>query len=266
MKTMKFFLTATLMVCSLVLSAQTTVTKAVERYLVANGQSESMGASLKPLLAQIPSMIELTIPNGYTAGSLAQKYVDERLVGDLSSAISPFVIEQDVTAEDINVLSDMLESPEGKVATANSQRLNSEECLADMMAIVQKDMMTLVAGGTPDKTPTKASAARKALFMAYYNSCGIDKLIPNMLKAQLAGQASNEMMAKVESYFNENMPNLMLNASEGVMTDNDLRFYQKLCAKPQYTKMIDGIAKAIGNPQQLGLSIITKYNIWVKGL
>lgn len=266
MKTMKLFLAAALLVCSQALSAQTTVTQATERYLVANGQIGSMSNSMKPLLVNLTGLMQITVPDGYTTESLVEKYIGERFIHDISASVAPYIIDQNVTAEEINVLSDMLETSEGKTATINSQRLNSDENLADMMAIVERDITTLMSGGKPEKTPVRASAGRKSLFMAYYNSCGIDKMIPSLIKAQLAGKASDETIAKIESYFNENMSNLLLNASEGIMTDNDLRFYQRLCAKPQYVKMIDGTANAISDPMKLGMSIVTKYKTWAEGL
>ena len=91
-------------------------------------------------------------------------------------------------------------------------------------------------------------------------------MIAPLLKAQLAGKVSDDILNKVENYMSESLPILMLNASEGVMTDDDLRFYKKLCDKPQYAKMIDGITKAISNPQQFGMAILTNYSVWVQSL
>ncbi len=263
----KSILTAVaLMLCSIAVSAQTSVTSAIERYILANGQAESMNSQMRQTLVQLPSMTQMSIPSGYTAETMADKYLKERLTKDMAFALSPYISEQDVTEDEINELSDMLETPEGKLATQHSQILSSEEYMLDMMAIIQKDILSIVTTGKYQKTEAKCSAERRTLFDAYYQLNGVDKMIAPLLKAQLAGKVSDDILNKVENYMSESLPILMLNASEGVMTDDDLRFYKKLCDKPQYAKMIDGITKAISNPQQFGMAILTNYSVWVQSL
>lgn len=281
MRTKTMFITAILLICSAVVSAQhitgqaigvyndetaqTSVTKSVERYMVANGQIASQSATLKQTLVAIPRMMNMDIPSGYTAESLAEKYMKERFAEDFAATISPYIIQQNVTAAEIDEITEMFNTPEGNMATAHAQKMTSQEGMADIMAIAQRDLISILTKGTYQKTEVKASAERRALFAAYYKSSGVDKMISPLLDAISQGKVS-DVVAKIKAYFQENMPNLVLNASEGILTDDDLRFYEKMCNKPQYTKMIDGVTNAISNPQEMGISIITKYNIWVTSL
>lgn len=266
MRTKTMIIAAVLMMCSAVVSAQTSVTKAVERYMVANGQVESMATTMKQTLVAIPGMISMNIPSGYTAESLAVKYIKEQFTEDFAATVSPYIIQQNVTAAEIDELTEMLNTTEGKTATAHAEKMQSPEGMADLLAIVQKDVVSILTNGTYQKTEVKASAERRALFAAYYKSSGIEKMMSPLLGAIAQGKLPDDVMAKINVYFQENMPSLMLNASEGVLTDDDLRFYQRMCNKPQYSKMIDGVSNAISNPQELGMSIITKYSTWASSL
>lgn len=282
MRTKTMFITAILLICSAVVSAQhitgqaigvyndetaqTSVTKSVERYITANGQIASQKATLKQTLVAIPRMMNMDIPSGYTAESLAEKYMKERFAEDFAATISPYIIQQNVTAAEIDEITEMFNTPEGKMATAHAQKMTSQEGMADVMAIAQRDLISILTKDTYQKTEVKASAERRALFAAYYKSSGIEKMISPLLNAISQGKVPDSIMAKFNAYFQENMLNLVLNASEGILTDDDLRFYEKMCNKPQYTKMIDGVTNAISNPQEMGISIITKYNIWVTSL
>lgn len=267
MKVKKILLVVTaLLMFSSVLSAQKSVTKAVERYLIANGQLEPMSANLRPSFVKLPEMMQMKLPKGYTAESMADKYIKERFAQDFAAIISPYIMEKNVTVTEIEELSDMLESSEGRLATEHSQKMASDENMADMMAIIVKDVVSIMTKGTYVKTLVKASDERRLLFKSYYQSSGIDKMFPPLIKAQLKGKAPDTVIEKVEKYLQDNMPNLVLNASEGIMTDDDLRFYKKICDKPQYMKMIDGVTEAISNPEQLGVGMVTRYIVWIDSL
>lgn len=263
MKNFKLIFMLAMLMFSEVLLAQNTVVKAVERYVIVNGQVASMKATVTPSLVKVSALIQKELPKGYTAESLVDKYLETQFVQDFASIISPYVMEKNVTAVEINELSDMLNSPEGKIATAHSVKFSSDETLADVMAILQKDVLAIATGNSYKKTNAKASAERSSLFMNFYKLSGTEKMISPIINALSHGNIPANLLEKMKAYFEDNLPVLMLNASEGVLTDDDLRFYQKLYEKPQYTKMIDGITEAISNSQQLGIQILTHYNSWI---
>lgn len=259
---------ACLMVCSLAISAQKEMQKELKRYLIANGQISSMTTQMTTPLVKATELLQLQVPNGYTKESMVKKYVNERFITDFVSVISPMVAEQGVTAEQISVLADMLETPEGKTATLHSQKLSSDEGMKSMIEKIQPDIIAIVQGKTPQKhTANNVKPERKKLFTDYYKSCGIGSMLPAIIKAQMANANLDEtIQKKLETYLTDNMEVLLLMASEGVMTDTDLRFYNRLCAQPQYEKMINGMTSIMNNPQELGISILMKYKTWADNL
>jgi len=262
-KTLRFIAVAFLMMCGMAATAQTTLQKALLRYFEANGQGASMSEQMSPALVQATEAMQLKLASGYTTETFVKKYIDERFFPDLASVIAPSVEAEGLTVKDINALSEMLESEEGKTATINSAKMNSPEGLASMMEIVMKDAMSITKGETPEKVTTTATPARQKLFSAYFKSSGIGEMMPAIINAQFA-QVDDATKAKFKQYFNDNIETLLLNAAEGKITDDDLRFYSKLCSQPQYDKMIKGVTNAVTDPQKLGMGLIMKYATWAQ--
>ena len=262
-KTIQFLLLIVMMTCNGVMLGQS-LSSALKSYVMLNGgvesfRNEQMRNGLTALTQNNGSM-----PEGYTAESLVNAYMDDQIVDDYVSILVPYIIDEGVSASQITELNTFLKTPEAQVAVANSQKMSSDEVFADMIAVIQRDMLNIIISGEINEVKVSASKERQRLFHRYYNQSGIGRLIPPLIKANLGENVNEVIMQKVNYYFEQNMESLMLMAAEGIMTDEDLLVWTQLYEFPQYGKMIAGTTRAVGDPHQFVMALITKYFEWMK--
>lgn len=247
--------------------AQTSMTAAVERYLIASNRVASMSEKMETTLVTLTPQLQLRVPSGYTAESMAQKYIESEFTKDVASLFSPYFVNDGVTIAEVNEVSEKFETPEGQLASKHEAKMGAQENLVDMMAIVQNGVLSIVQGKMPEKVKSTASAERKALFSAYYKNNNMDAFVSVAIAQMFAGKdVPQDMKIKMEKYFKENMETLMLNVSESILTDADLTFLGNLYAMPQYSKISESAIKVMNNPQEFGMGIIMKYKLWVDKL
>lgn len=264
-KTIQFLLLIVMMTCNGVMSGQS-LSSALKSYVMLNGgvesfRNEQMRNGLTALTQNNGSM-----PEGYTAESLVNAYMDDQIVDDYISILVPYIIDEGVSASQITELNTFLKTPEAQVAVANAQKMGSVEVLSDMIAVIQRDMIEIITSGKINEVKVNASEERQRLFHGYYNQSGIEGLIPPLIKANLGENVDEGIVQKINTYLEQNMEPLLLMAAEGILTDHDLQIWTQLTEFPQYGKIIAGSARAVSDPQQLGMALITKYLEWVKTL
>ena len=262
-KTIQYLLLIVMMTSCGVMFGQT-LSNALKSYVMLNGgveliRSEQVRNSLTALTQKNESLSK-----GYTADSLVEVYMGDQIVDDYVSILVPYIIDEGVSATDVNELNTFLKTPEAQVAVANSQKMSSDEVCADMIAVIQRDMLNIIISGEINEVKVSASKERQRLFHRYYNQSCIGRLIPPLIKAKLGENVNEVIMQKVNYYFEQNMESLMLMAAEGIMTDEDLLVWTQLYEFPQYGKMIAGTTRAVGDPHQFVMALITKYFEWMK--
>lgn len=244
--------------------AQTNYTSAILRYMRANGQMEQFGEMEKAavqIIALLRSEVK-TIPASTTNEQLAKKYAEEQFPTDIASIMS-VKLRDEVSVKEINQLSELLETPAGQLAVAHGNKMNEDENLADMMAQIGSDMADILQGKTPKPVKVTASAERKKLFHNYYQA-SIAQLIEPMIKMYFPEDDGSETYKNATKYMMENMEPLMLNASEGILTDDDLHFYNKLVQYPQFKKLANGVKDILSDPTNLGMQMVMKVSTWLQ--
>ena len=261
----KLLLSFMLMLSFFMLPAQS-MTSALKTYLLSNGGMENIkNDQLRSALIMVTPNLENGIPDGYTAESLVDAYMNGQMLDDFASMLMPYIADEGVTVAQIEELNALLKTPEGATAVANSIKMNTPEALADMMAVMNRDIMKLITSEEVNVVKTSASPERQQLFKGYYSQCGINEMLPNVFRAALAGQSiPDEIVQRMNKYFELNLETLVLNASEGIVTDDDLRFWTKLVQYPQYAQIVKGVNNAMGEPENLGLTIVTQFLDWAK--
>lgn len=262
-KTFRLLMIIVSMACCGVVMGQS-LSSALKSYFELNGGIASFkNDQLREGLVEITKE-NVAVPSGDTPQSYVGRYMDEQLVDDYVSLLVPFMLDEGITTAQVEEINTFLQNPKAKTAVANATRMGSDEVLADMIAVIQRDMVTLLTDGTVNEVKKTASDERQRLFHGYYEQSGIEQLIPPLMKAQLGNQVSAEVMEKVNTYFERNMEPLLLMASDGVMSDEDLLVWTQLTEFPQYGKLINGATRAVSDPQQLGLNLIQKYMTWAE--
>lgn len=244
--------------------AQTTYTSAIMRYMTANGQMDQfdeMAKAATQVIALLRDEVK-TIPASMTNEQLAKRYSEEQFPTDIAAIMSVKLREQ-VSIKDINELSELLESPEGKLAVTHSNEMAKEENMTDMLAQIQSDITDIMQGKKPKPMKVTASEERKKLFHGYYQGT-MAKIMEPMINLYFPEDNGTQEYKQAKEYMMNNMENLLMSVSDGIMTDDDLRFFNKLSQRPQFKKMTDGIREIMSDPQSLGTQLVMKIASWME--
>lgn len=268
---LKSILTALLFaLCCVGANAQTTYSEALSRYFSVNGGLESSEKQMKSALVTVTNVLagqgEQSLPKGYTAETLVDEYIKTQMQNDFVSAFVPVFAEK-MTIAQINKISDMYDSPAGRLAVAhNNQLLANNQFMADFKALCEQAGRDIAAGKKPRSVKPNASKERQQLFHQYYLESEMNALLGAFVEAQVnaLGGISADKMEVMRQFFNENLENILLNASENVLTDDDLKFMVKLLSSPEYKEISKTVLDLMQDAQAFGMQIITKYMEWVE--
>lgn len=261
------FIAVALLCTTFSVRAQSTVTAALERYLVANGQMSQVAQNLAPNLEKIIPLMNIKVPAGYTEETLVEKYVSENMTRDIASAMAPTLMELNLSPAKLNVLSALLESEEGKLATQHALYMNSEEVMQDFMAFLYNGGVEIAQGKTPKDYVSKATPSRARLFSAYYDISGIDSYLEAFLHVLLSSQEQEipaDTQEKMILFLSKNMKPLMLDLSDGILSDRDLEFYAKVYSYPQYEQITQAIKNIMADAESFGMAIFSRFADWVE--
>ena len=94
----------------------------------------------------------------------------------------------------------------------------------------------------------------------------MDSMAPlfDSLAGPSLNDAQKEIIEKVKNYFNVNMPNLYLNESYGIMTEDDLKFGRQHYKSTAWKNEMKAMKEAMGNAQEMGMSVVMSYLKWLK--
>lgn len=265
MKLRTLITTLLLALCSLGAAAQGDYTEALTRYFKTNGSPESVRLQMTTALITITQQSGLTIPAGYTAESIVQKYYDTAFLDDYAKVYQPY-FEKHMTLSQLNKICTELESPIGRVAIKhNIEFSNNPQLISEMNNLGQKAAMDIVAGKKPaDVTPT-ATPERRKLFEEFFVATMQDKLIEAAISGMVASlsNANANLVNDFADYCKRNIKIKMCNMSEDFLTDDDLRFCIKLYQMPESALTTAAAMEALSDPQAFGLAIFTAYTAWL---
>lgn len=274
MKLRTLLTTLLVALCSLGAAAQSSYSQALAHYFEANGSIDQVKGNMQNMLTAINQQIvsnEGEIPAGYTPESLAKKYIDTQFNKDYVSIFVPYFAET-MPVSDIAKVADALDTPQTRTANKHMEVFSSPDLETEIESFATRAAQDLLNGKKPKKVKANASPARVKLFMTYYKESGLDELMDSAIdmyaKIDLnyanSPQDFQQLMVGLKQYAHDNYPAIFLNFCGDSVTDEDLRAMTKVSAMPEYKRFIGLIKEIMGDPQSLGMALMTKYQEWMQ--
>ena len=265
MKSYKSILVILLLSTSMVVEAQTTLREAFKAFIEAcpsamNRTPETMGTALKQMNAGV-----ITNYDPEKSDQLVEKYLNEKFYDQMTEAMLPY-LEKNITVDDLKYLTEQMLTPAGKVFQEHQTILNAKANQFEKMG--QDAAMKVVAGETPTPIqPVECPESYKQLFDQYYAESKLtDAMKPffDSMAGTLLNESQKAVMEKMKNYFTDNLPICYLNASYGIMTEDDLRFGTQLYKTDAWKNEMKAMKGAMSHAQELGMSVVMGYLGWLK--
>ena len=266
MKSFKSFLLILFMATSMVAHAQTTLRDAFKAFVEAcpsatNMTPETMGPALKQMNISVMANYDEEKSN-----QLVEKYLNEKLLDHIIDAMLPY-LEKYVTAEDLKLLTEQMQTPQGQLFQAHQSAFNAK---FNQFTQLGKDLAAkIISGETPAPIePVACPDSYKQLFLQYFEESNLmDSMSPffdSIGGAQL-NDTQKEMMNKMKQYFSDNMSTIYLNESYGTMTEDDLRFGLQYYKSNAWKNEMKAMGESMSHAQEMGMGVVMSYLNWLKG-
>lgn len=249
--------------------AQNTFPEAIERYFRAkndtlNFGNETMRAGLVQYTDGLRTLGKVKIPSNISSAEVADQYMEERITAEFLEAYVHYFSETGITIEQLNELSDLLETEEGKRAMSHSRIFESAENLDGITEIIINDMIKLSQGGKVENKSVNVSKERKALFSQYYKNAQLAKFMTSCVEIYSGLYAIDKKTGKnVRKYFAQNWETFLLSAAD-VLTDDDLVFLIEFVKYPQYSKCMAATNAFMEDIVTVSTAILGKYEVWLQ--
>lgn len=273
MKLKSIFTALLFALCCMGATAQTTYSEAIERFFSLRGGS--IVSSVEQIKSGLLIMTELLeeqeiddMPKGYTAQELVDEYAEKQLMHDMVSSFVPVFAEK-MTIAEINKISDMYETEEGRIASEHDAAFtNNFKISEDMEALFEQAGRDIAAGKTPRSVKCNASKKRQKLFHQYYVESEMGKLFDAYIDSEIEENLEDASAKNIDAYRKyvaENMETVLLNMVEDYLTDADLKFFIKLMSTSEYKRAAEVVTDVVGDGEAIGMALIMKYAEWLEG-
>lgn len=256
--------TLVLALCSLSATAQTTYTDAMIRYLANSPvmDLDVMHDALVPITEKVIAGKQM--PEGVTAESIVERYMETQIKHDQAEIIAENIINKDdISVEEINAISDIMETPEWQTANAHLAATNVEgKAVVD---VIEKATMDIILGKEPKKIEAKVAPERAQAIHRLLTTIPTAQLMTLYLDREIDSfkdMADEKVITKLKDYLHENWEALFCNISVDSLTDDDLKTIVKFSDLPAYSKMMDMVSDALKDPEKIGMVLVRKYAAW----
>lgn len=265
----KIFLIAIIMVMPMTTMAQGSYRKALMEWWQTNPKytsvtqtmCEQLGGSIKELNKKI-------LKNPTQGDKLAEKYTSEQLVDDVFEALIIPSFKKSMTKAEIKEIAKLVTTPEGKSFQEHSDQMETmigTTLIGTIMTSVMNDEGNSLKNGDlkiDDIEEIKDCPQEyKDKFNEYFDNDGFDyNSIFEQLK-DLQGldngkdaEQNKKMLNYMMDYLKRNIKAIVLNASYGTLTMEDLDFAIMLHKKPEYqkvTKCANDLVKMLTTPEEI---------------
>ena len=258
--------------------AQDSYREAVRQYI----KSIDTFADIKTTMSSISMLFE---KNGKVdIDQLNERYVNERLEEDYLDFFVPIVQTQNVSEADLQEVSSLLSSPQGKAYSAQYKEW-TVETTTEMIMSLYETMSDYEPGEEIIMKPVEPNAAIDAAYAAKFkNFMDVSHIVPQMLDAMekrmnefepdideenvkdvdKVKEINNESNQRVLNWYKENLPIVALNTAYDKLTVENLDYALMLFSKESYRKMSDFSNLDGEQMKSLGGSIWPKYIEWMQ--
>ena len=222
-----------------------------------SGIEEKMSEVLKMLSDAL-----ITDYKGMTSEQLVNKYMKEKFMADMVDNCMMPVVKKYVTIAEINELTAALSTQAGKTYQGHYMQVNNNERMEKLGGEVAQ---TIIDGNTPKPVTVKSGIPQSYvnLYSQFYDLSWAQSMIGQMGSLSGDKQDSPEVQ-KIIKYMENNMRNITLNNSYGIITTDDMKFGIKLFKKEAYKHMMKATTEILQDPQSLGMGIVMAYMSWLK--
>lgn len=293
MKLKSIFTALLFALCCIGATGQTTYPDAIKRFMASTGRLDASKEQMQEGLALITQAFAEEageeMPEGCTPEQLASEYMETQFMRDFVTILVPSFAEE-MSIEEINTLSDVYETEEGRVAHEHNQEFLNGNMLRAVLVLMGA-VEDIKAGKKPKNVKAKVSKQRRKLFMQYCEQSEIQSIIDEIKADEESlfsddeadsmavdeDEASGEeiefpvvtatdlkMVKAYQKYVEKNLVNILLNAAD-CLTDDDLRFLLKVTAMPEFKKVQKATSGLQDDTESFGMEVIMKYAEWLEG-
>lgn len=267
MKFRNILTTLLLALCSLGAAAQTNYTDAIARYIAASGNTMGLDIIRSALVTITDkALADRQTPEGTTAEGIVDQYMETQYKHDQAAIFAKCITDkQDISVEDINTVSAIMETPEWQTANAHIAAVNMEG--KEVVDVIEKATMDIILGKEPQKIAVKAAPERAKTINRLMTIIPMTQMLDFYIDKEIEsiGEMTDEKTAiKLKEYVHENFATLFCNLSVDSITDDDLKALEMLCDQPVYSKMMDMIHNSLKDPAKMGMALVTEYFAWLE--
>lgn len=267
MKIRNILATLLLALCPLATAAQTNCTDAMARYIAAS--SNTMGLDIiRGALITITdkALADMNIPEGTKAEGIVDRYMETQYKHDQAAIFAKSISDrQDISVEEINALSVIMETPEWQTANAHIAAVNMEG--KEVVDVIEKATMDIILGKEPQKIKVKAAPERAQIINRILTTIPMTQMLTSYIDQEIEsieGMADEKVVTKLKDYVHENFATLFCNLSVDSITDDDLKALEMLCDQPAYSKMMDMVHNILKDPAKMRMALVTEYFAWLE--
>lgn len=259
MKTTRIIIAFFLMLFAVEANAQDSYRETLKAYMKVNPNLQSFTSDNMKTAFQGINSILLSDTDADEAEKLTTRYIDEQLWEDLTDMLMPSM-KENLTESDLKELTVILSTPEALSYTTHNMEWTSA-ISESMTETITEAVKAIAADKTP--SPIKLASNIDKQYVEKFTKLAEESEVMSQFKKgfELGGDQLPEALT---TWMNDNMINMMVNSSYGIFTDKDIDFGINLSKMPVYKKTINATNSLLNNPMEIGLSLITNYQNWLK--
>lgn len=261
MKKSRLFITLLVMLFAASGYAQDSYRQAVKEYLAMNGQVNQLASALKQTSMLLFESGDLDL------NQLTERYVEERLMDQMTDMILPKVKAIGVSEKSLEETISLLSTSAGKLYKGHEQQW-TEALRGELTSIMLQNLPKVMAGDTSD--PIQPKAGIDAKYINKYKKVLGTQLVKSFMQmidqksSSIVGKLPDGMKEGLEAWMTANLPTIAMNSAYGILTEDDLDFASKLYSNDTYNKL-QGITPINGDEMaSFGVDFMTNYVEWMQ--
>lgn len=195
---------------------------------------------------------------------LIERYQSEQMMDDMVEVLSTLYQSNDITIDDLTILTNTFQTPEGQVYQQHLKKLNDKS----LETFYTFGMLTGQMVGQPNfsvdnlqdlKVEDNIPSEYREKFDKFYVSSNLSRGIESSLSA-----LQQQIGKGVTDYMTRNLKALYINEAYGVITMDDMDFGIKLGEIPSYTKQAKLMENMSETIQSVGMTVVAAYMNWLR--